>query len=108
MECSHGTCTHFWIAPRDAERCGPTRCSCAPTASENRVAPVAAGTDQASAKDEDLRRTVIGAVELAAQMQSSDLKACPEADGSVNSSPRHQTLSGRPAYGEQVSAFMSL
>ena len=49
--------------------------------------PVAAGTDQASAKDEDLGRTVIGTVELAAEVQSAIWKPVREADGSVSSSP---------------------
>jgi hypothetical protein len=38
--------------------------------------PVAAGTDQASAKDENLGRTVIGAVELAAEVQPGALEIC--------------------------------
>lgn len=52
----------------------PVRRASAPTARATGV-PVAAGTDQASAKGENLRRTVIGTVEPAAQQQSSDLQA---------------------------------
>jgi hypothetical protein len=64
-----------------------------------RPVPASAG-DQASAKDEDLGRTVIGAVELAAQVQPGNLEICSRSYWQRQQFPRHQTLSGRPACGE--------
>jgi hypothetical protein len=66
MECSHGTCTHlFWTAPRDAS-VEARQVLVRSNRQRKPVAPVAAGTNQASTKDEDLGRTVIGTVKLAA------------------------------------------
>ena len=66
MECSHGTCTHLFGRHHAMPSVEAREVLVRSNASGNRVAPVAAGTNQASAKDEDLGRTVIGTVKLAA------------------------------------------
>jgi hypothetical protein len=60
--------------------------------------PPACAGDQASAKGEELRRTVIRAVEAPAEDQTGSFEACSRSWRQSHRFPGHQPLSGRPAH----------
>lgn len=106
MDCSHGICTHSWIAPSTRAFSPVTRAPGPDRQAQPAVRLCRTGSGVS--QGEDFGRTVIGTVELAAQMHPGGLEICTGSRRQRQQFRRHQPLRRAPAYGQANASVHAL